>query len=723
MDPVQKVLEVSGFSQLNPVQQLAVDSGLLDKGNMVVSAPTASGKTLLSEIAALETISKGGKVVYIVPLKALASEKYSEFKEKYEPLGIKVAISVGDMDSSDSWLGNYDIIIATSEKLDSLLRHEAAWSRDIGLIIVDEIHLLNSPNRGPTLEIVLTRLRQVVNPKILGLSATISNYDELAAWLDAKPVKSDYRPVKLYRGIFYDNELSFVPDKDVPIGSSSDPVINLVYHTLDINKQALIFLSTRRNAEATAEKIGASISRRLKLDDRGKLVELSERVGGALDHPTRQCERLAKCVATGTAFHHAGLSNKQRKLIESGFKSGAIKVLTATPTLAAGVNLPAYRVIIRDLKRFAQFRGMDYLPVMEVEQMCGRAGRPAFDKEGEAILIPKNQGEARYCWDNYIQGESEKIYSKLGVEPVLRTHVLALIASGVCQTKQELFNFFSKTFYAFQYEDFDSLKSKLEKVLGLLQKFEFIKIGGMGTSIDGNAGFHNPFTPASDLVQDEDLKPTKIGKRVSELYIDPITANKMVESLGKIGEDVRDFGLLHVICGCLEMKPLLSIKKGDEEYINEVLLERLKDIVEKPPNEWDIEYEDYLGSIKTAAFLQSWIEERGEDHILEKFGVTPGELRARIDIADWLLYALHELCVLLGNMGVLKEIKKARIRMKNGIREELLALIKIKGIGRVKARSLFNSKIKDVGDLRNIPMATLSQIVGQKTAEKIKEQV
>jgi len=244
MDTVKKVLELSGFDKLNPVQRLALDSGLLDGKSLVVAAPTASGKTLIAEMAALETIKSGKKVVYIVPLRALASEKYEEFKERYGPLGIKVAISIGDYDRSESWLANYDLIIFTSEKLDSLLRHGLPWAEQIGLVVADEIHLLNDPGRGPTLELVLTRLRQTSNPLILGLSATINNYQELAGWLEAEAVKSDYRPVKLYQGVCFDGKAKFIPKRSFSV--SDIPITWLSGQTLDKGKQALIFINTRR---------------------------------------------------------------------------------------------------------------------------------------------------------------------------------------------------------------------------------------------------------------------------------------------------------------------------------------------------------------------------------------------------------------------------------------------------------------------------------------------
>jgi helicase len=257
-----------------------------------------------------------------------------------------------------------------------------------------------------------------------------------------------------------------------------------------------------------------SVEKSLGTRQREELREIGRKILSSLESRTQQCERLARCIQKGTAFHHAGLTNKQRSLVEEGFKKGSIRLICATPTLAAGLNLPAYRVIVRDLKRFSSYRGMDYLPALEIQQMAGRAGRPMYDKEGEAILIPKNRQEAEYCWRNYIHGEPEKIYSKLGVEPVLRTHVLALIAGGVVSSKKELSEFFSKTFYAFQYRDMTRLKNHLDKIVGMLEGFGFIK--SQETS-------RQEFRPAYFWEDDNySLEATKTGKRVSELYIDPL---------------------------------------------------------------------------------------------------------------------------------------------------------------------------------------------------------
>ncbi|MBI4017511.1 MAG: DEAD/DEAH box helicase, partial [Candidatus Aenigmarchaeota archaeon] len=376
-------LALAGITKLNPPQHAAIEAGLLDGRNIVVASPTASGKTLIAELAFLKCIlERRKKALYIVPLRALASEKYDDFK-RYESLGVRTAISVGDLDSSDSWLGSYDLIIVTSEKLDSLLRHEPAWIHEIGLVIADEVHLLNDDSRGPTLEVVLTRLREL-RPQVLALSATIANAEELASWLSAVLVRSDYRPVTLHQGVYDGTAVRFEDStRDFDIDSDA-PDIAITGETLRRGKQALVFASSRRNAESIAEKAAATVEKHLSTDEKGKLSALSEQILAVPSRATPQCERLAACVIRGVAFHHAGLASGQRKLVEDAFRANIIKAIAATPTLAAGLNLPAYRVLIRDLRRYHPAHGSIYIPVLEYHQMAGRAGRPRYDKEGEA---------------------------------------------------------------------------------------------------------------------------------------------------------------------------------------------------------------------------------------------------------------------------------------------------------------------------------------------------
>lgn len=205
------VLEKFKIDELRPCQEKALQAKLLDYKNMLVCTPTASGKTLIAEIAALQNITSGrGKVVYIVPLKALASEKFKSFKERYGHL-VKVGMSIGDIDSTDSYLSTYDFIVCTAEKFDSLLRHHTPWLRYVSCLIVDEVHLMNDPGRGPTLEIIITLIRHLIkNIQVLALSATIGNPEQLADWLDAELIIDSWRPVELKHGVYHEGKIEFM---------------------------------------------------------------------------------------------------------------------------------------------------------------------------------------------------------------------------------------------------------------------------------------------------------------------------------------------------------------------------------------------------------------------------------------------------------------------------------------------------------------------------------
>jgi helicase len=191
-----------------PAQFKAIDAGIFDDKSLLICTPTASGKTLVAELAIMNAIFHDkGKCVYVVPLKALASEKYEHFKSMHT---FKTAITSGDIDSDDSYLDKYDLIITTSEKFDSLIRHRTPWLRKIKVVIIDEIHLLNDSERGPTLEVLITILRRILHkPQIIGLSATIGNPAELAEWLEAELILDDWRPVKLKKGIYQDGKIEF----------------------------------------------------------------------------------------------------------------------------------------------------------------------------------------------------------------------------------------------------------------------------------------------------------------------------------------------------------------------------------------------------------------------------------------------------------------------------------------------------------------------------------
>jgi helicase len=717
-DAVERIKEVDKIDTLFPPQVDAIKSGYLEGKNLVLATPTCSGKTIISETAMLKTIlEKGKKAIYLVPLKALAMEKYREFKEKYEPLGVKVAVSIGDYDSAEGWLANFDIIVMSNEKCDSLLRHDSPWFGDVGIIVADEIHMIDDVGRGPTLEIVLTKLRELTSAQILALSATIHNSSEIAEWLNAELVESDFRPTRLYEGVCCEGIVDFPKQRknNFALKRDVEGSVELSEHIFREGKQSLVFVSTKKSTEAEARRIAGKIGGHLKPEERSRLSKLAIEVEKALEHPTKQCKKLANAVRSGVAFHNSGLAHKQKVLIEDAFRSGLLKSIACTTTLAYGINLPSDYCIMRDVKRYYPAKGYDFIPVLEYKQCAGRAGRIKYSSEGRVVVVAKKKNEYKKIVKRFILGEPEDIKSKLGVEPVLRMHTLALIASGVTTTRKELMGFFSKTFYAYQYGDLTELQNKIEKILLLLKGFGFINIE------DGEENQY--FKKASVAEKDSVLSPTRIGKRVAELYIDPLSADHLIRSLKILDKKgVGDFSLLHIISECIEMKPLPSVRTGDWKQLNEVLVEKGSCLLDAP-NEWDLEYDDFIRAVKNAHILSRWVEEDGEDKLLERFGITPGELRVRLDNADWLLYSAQELALLLNLMAILKDIRKLRLRIKYGIKAELLPLVKLKGVGRVKARKLWQSNIRSLGDLRKVPIQSLGRIIGTKTARSVKEQL
>src|SRR3989344_1898455 len=481
------------------------------------------------------------------------------------------------------------------------------------------------------------------------------------------------------------------------------PVINLVLDTINKNKQALVFVNTKKSAEKLAEEI----AKKIKIND-NKLNELSLETLKALSKPTKQCERLSKILKKGIAFHHAGLHHAQKELIEDNFRNGNIKIITCTPTLAYGLDLPAFRAIIKDLKRYS-IHGYSWIPVLEYHQQAGRAGRPKFDTFGEAICIASTKPEKKKIIRKFIKGKPEEIYSKLAVEPVLRTYLLSLISANFVNNKKSIMEFFGKTFYAHQFNDLNELEKIITKMLGLLEEWEFIR-----TKED--------FVSADEL-KDESIKATILGKRVAELYIDPLTAFFIITCLRKASAKRIDFSFLQMISHTLEIRPLLKTRMKEYDLIQEKLIEYEDYLLDNEPNIYDPEYEDFTNSVKTALFFYDWVNEKDEDYLLENYNIRPGEIKSKLDIADWLLYCAEELSRILQFQQIIKDILRLRLRLKYGAKEELLTLLKLKNIGRVRARNLYKNRIKDIADLKKADITRLVQILGKETALSVKEQL
>ncbi|MEM4038348.1 MAG: DEAD/DEAH box helicase, partial [Nitrososphaerota archaeon] len=670
---------------------------------IVVSTPTASGKTLIAFFSASIHLVEGGKILYLVPLRALASEKILDVNEILcEGTRFKAAISTGDYDSSDPWLEAYDVIISTNEKVDSLLRHGASWMKDVTLVVVDELHLIGDPDRGPTLEMVITRLRKTIpNAQYIALSATISNVGDLAGWLKAKIVRSDWRPVPLKEGVLIDSRIEFIDGtvKELkPLDRSS--VVNAVLNILLEGGQTLIFTSTRKKAEEYALKIARTFSERLDLiswEDREKLKEYAEEI--LAEERSGFTENLAKLIENGVAFHHAGLSYHQRKIVEEAFRSRFLKTVVATPTLAAGVNLPARLVLITEVKRYIPGYGYQSIPVIEYKQFCGRAGRPLYDEVGYAVTIAKNKEEKEYIMERYVKGDLEKIVSRLASEKHLRVHVLSMIATSNIGTLGDLLKFFGETYLGYLYGS-RVIKEKVENIVEFLSRGRFIEV---------DDGF---------------MKATKLGVRVSQLYIDPLTALIILRNLDEGYERPSNFGLLHLIALTPEI-PRIPMKKLGVHILEEYLERKKNGMLVKIPNRDDEFYEEYLDAVRLAMVLEAWIEEMPDSELYDRFGIQPGDMAALRESAEWIAYSASQIAKISGHSKYVTPFQILSERIKHGVREELLPLVRLRGIGRVRARALYRAGYTSIEKLKATTVEDLKRIlgIGEKIARSILEQL
>jgi helicase len=698
-------LREGGIEELYPPQAEAVERGVTEGESLVASVPTASGKTLVAAMAMLASVDRGGKTLYIVPLRALASEKRAEF-EAYEAHGVEVGVSTGNYESEGGWLADKDVIVATSEKVDSLVRNDAPWLDELTCVVADEVHLVDDAERGPTLEVTLAKLR-TLNPGLqtVALSATIGNAVKLAEWLDAALVDSTWRPIDLKKGVHYGDALHLEDGSQtrVPVRNSEDQTAAIVRDTLEDDGSSLVFVNSRRNAEAAARRLASTTGDFLGPDERAELADVAAEIRDVSDTDTS--DDLADAVEKGAAFHHAGLSAGHRSLVEDAFRERLLRVISATPTLAAGVNTPSRRVVVRDWRRYdGSVGGMQPLSVLEVHQMMGRAGRPGLDPYGEALLVASSHDELDELFERYVWADPEPVQSKLAAEPALRTHILATVASGFARSRSGLLEFLEGTLYATQTAERDQLAAVTDRVIDYLDTNGFLERESDGADVE--------------------LSATNLGHTVSRLYLDPMSAATIIDGLRDAaeGEDVPTaLGLYHLVARTPDMYELY-LRSGDREEYTMCAYERETELLGAAPSEFEERFEDWLSALKTARLLEDWASEREEADITVEYGVGPGDIRGKVDTAEWLLGAAESLASELG-LGVGPAVREARTRVEHGVKAELVDLAGVRGVGRKRARRLFEAGIETRADLREAEKpVVLAALRGRhKTAETVLE--
>ncbi len=701
-EKILEILEKDGISKLFPPQAEAFKTDVLDGCNLVLAIPTSSGKTLVAEVAILKAISEGlGKALYLVPLKSLAREKYLEF-QKYNSLGIRTAMSVGDYDSPGTRLDDADILILTTERADSLIRHQASWLSEICIVIADEIHLVNDSSRGPTLEMVMAKIMQMSShTQIIALSATISNSGEIAGWLRAQLVKSNWRPVPLREGVFLDDSIRFDDGNIKEIERKREyPINDLIADTLEEGGQVLIFVSSRRSTIAVAKRAAPSVRPFLNRNETSKLADIRKTI---LQKPSlpETIRTLARVMGNGVAFHHAGLTNNERTRIEDAFRNNLLKAIVATPTLAAGVNLPARRAIIRDYRRFEYGRGSYPIPILEYKQMAGRAGRPKYDDYGEALLVAKTFEEYEQLYDNYVLSEPEDVSSKLASERALRFHLLSSISAGMTHSRNDIDTLIEGTFFSVQFK-----RSHIDAYVD--SALMFLEEGLLVDREDNNR-----------------YNATALGHRTSQLYIDPETAVVLKDTLPEI-EDPTTFALLHLLCHTPNQS-LTYVNQSEAENYEFFLQEISENLLFGSPDPWEDPqaYSQFLAEIKTARLLDDWISERTERDITDEYRVGMGDVHRYVRTAEWLMYSTSEISRVIGVGNLVPVLRRLRSRLKYGVEEPLLELVKLRGIGRVRGRMLFNHGYKDLKELYSAPVEAIARVpsIGTTIAQSIKKQL
>lgn len=666
------------IKEFNPAQKAVIESGYLeDKSNYIISIPTASGKTVLGILPALKTILNGGKAIYAAPLLSIQNEKVKEFKA-FEEHGIKVG----------KHPSNSDLSVMVFESFDALTRFSWNVLREVDTLIIDEFHMIGEYSRGPTLESAITRAK-IINPslRIIALSATLKNIDEIEQWLDGKTVEHNYRPVPLNKEVL-DAEMFNTKNKN-------DVIVKIVEKAIEDNSQALSFVSTRRFTESLATYVAKKIDKKTTKEQKQKFKQVTDKLlevpkkKGSL--PTTTCLKLAEAAEKGVVFHHAGLFNEQKEIIEDEFRKGNILMITATPSLMYGVNLPSKYVVIRDHTRWTS-NGPASIPVFDYEQMSGRAGRPQYDDVGYSYLVAKTMDEAFDLEARYVNGEIELTNSKLiDNKDAIYKQIIAQIASSLSKNLDDLNDFFGKTLYGFQMKNNPSMSMFAQDSLNweLESALEFLLQNGIIRA-----------TP-------EGLKTTDFGNLIAKSNYAVETAVKIKEYVSTM-EKLNPAEMIYALAETPDL-PLISFKGR-----------KSKDPVRDKLSECGLFAVDIGNPEATAVSLIEWIDERNEYEIENAYNVYSASTRRSAYEASRLVKFAKNTLEVLGNYSNLKDMDYLSARLYYGVKEDIIPLVVgVKRLGRKRARLLMKTFGNNLSEASEKELQKVEGI-GPKLAGKVK---
>ena len=670
-EAVPAFADAFAFEEFNRMQRETLPAIIEGDENVVASAPTASGKTALAELAICRCLDAGGTALFIAPLRALTNEKESEW-ERFEDLGYSVYVVTGERDLSPWRAERADILVMTPEKVDSATRkHDSpryGFITDVACCVIDEVHLLDSERRGSVLEVTISRLRRLCDPRIVALSATMPNVGEVADWLDAPSETTfdfdeEYRPVELESDVrTYTHGENAFADK-----------YRRLYRALDLAEehirddgQALVFVASRQDTVRAAEKARDELaSRDVPIGARGDYDFHTETQ--VLENQT-----LRNSALDGVAFHHAGLSKSDKDHVEQWFREGKIQLLFSTSTLAWGVNLPARCVVIRDTKYHDPLEGEVDMSPLDVLQMLGRAGRPGYDDAGYAHVVCDTSDADKY---RRLLRDGKKIDSHLTAD--LDTHLNAEIAMGTIGDVGDVMDWLETTFAFVRAQSssnpdaVEELRETVRDTLGELRDRGFVETDDLRVSA------------------------TPLGTLASVYYLRLPTASRF-GSLA--GTDPSTDEILETVAASAEFDSV-NARQAERDAIDDVLGSRGTDLDS--------------GTRKVLAILDA-----------STTGSTPSELQSDAwVIRQNTLRLLAALRAFLDRFGGPREANRASrvaARVENGVSEDAAALTAIDGVGPGRASKLAG---EDIETPANVVTAGATGLVDAGLSEGVAERV
>ncbi len=721
-DEVIKHWHGDGVRQLLPIQIESVTKfGLLKGDSLIISGPGTSGKTFCGEMAALKQASSRRKAVFIVPLKSIAVEKFKTFQKRYAPLGLKIRMSTRDHSEYEKEItkGDFDILITIYEKLNSLTASDITIIKNVGCFILDEFQMISDPQRGAELELIVSKIRRF-NPRtqlVLLIGGNCAP-EKLSEWLGIRLLEENRRPVDLRLGVLFRGTFHFRGYNDHTEGDERwletradeegpglDPqALAAIKFLSEKGEQIIIFTSTKRSAVAVGEYLSVS----LDLNSAKKSLKALNDIP-----PSLQNDLLGRCLHGGTAFHHAELDQEQRELVESGFRSGDITVLSSTTTLAWGVNLPARNVFIESMK----YSGMKsafcrdtLIPLTSVDyyQAAGRAGRIGMgEKFGRAVLTASTPFENEILWENYVYGSSEKLAAAFS-ENHLPEMIMKLISCGAAESSDSLTRDIGNMFSACDGNSAEIIGAKINSTIDFLKSKGLVSYDHINRIIS-----------------------TDLGKIVSSSGVSAESIMRISEK-AESGEITEPFEWLYFAFDLKEWRE----SGGDYFTRRDLPYNVIERINELSPS--DISSSKFIEAEKNRAvqpgsnnflaflFALEWISGRPMREIEKAFNRGSGGIRKFVDTLCWLLRAIEKVVLVCreeDNTLSDNQILALASRLKHGLPESKIPLTETLGINREFILRLDDFGIKQVDDLLLFDPIILREILPLGIVEKINKRI